>query len=300
MPKRLSDTEVSDEPVTICSYHHITYMCIYYLYISIYIYIYIYIHHRILFGSSFVLVSAWLFVVFFSSMAGLVAEVSLLYLMECMRSGNHKELAGYSETADGAWVAKTLKLILHLAERTEATMKPVGTLQTSLATLSIQDECLSADAPLADDRDESFLSPKKRRGTQDGPIDMDVGENVASEPLLVLSPSKRLCGKQQHDLVLRRNPKYCQRPDCVFSRSMPGEACWTGGGSNCVWCDPDAMARALEGGPALTNLRVSLSIFKKKNTAVHERALALLPTDFLCVNSWEPSNRGQKQLFSVF
>jgi hypothetical protein len=273
-------------------------VCIYYLYISIYIYIYIY--NRILFGSSFVLVSAWLFVVFFSSMAGLVAEVSLLYLMECMRSGNHKELAGYSETADGAWVAKTLKLILHLAERTEATMKPVGTLQTSFATLSIQDECLSADAPLADDRDESFLSPKKRRGTQDGPIDMDVGENVASEPLLVLSPSKRLCGKQQHDLVLRRNPKYCQRPDCVFSRSMPGEACWTGGGSNCVWCDPDAMVRALEGGPALTNLRVSLSIFKKKNTAVHERALALLPTDFLCVNSWEPSNRGQKQLFSVF
>jgi len=247
-----------------------------------------------------VLVSAWLFVVFFSSMAGLVAEVSLLYLMECMRSGNHKELAGYSETADGAWVANTLKLILHLAERTEATMKPVGTLQTSFATLSIQDECLSADAPLADDRDESFLSPKKRRGTQDGPIDMDVGENVASEPLLVLSPSKRLCGKQQHDLVLRRNPKYCQRPDCVFSRSMPGEACWTGGGSNCVWCDPDAMVRALEGGPALIHLRVSLSIFKKKNTAVHERALALLPTDFLCVNSWEPSNRGQKQLFSVF
>ena len=264
----------------------------------------------------------------------------------------------------GLPVASTLQLILKLAERTEATMKSVGTLQASLATLSIQDECMSADAPLADDRDESllspkkrrgtqegpidmdvgedvasepllvlspakrlcgkqqhdlvlrapladdrdesFLSPKKRRGTQDGPIDMDVGENVASEPLLVLSPSKRLCGKQQHDLVLRRNPKYCQRPDCVFSRSMPGEPCRTDGGFNCVWCDPDAMARALEGGPALTHLRVSLSIFKKKNTEVHERALALLPTDFLCVNSWEPStnvsqsDRGQKQLFSVF
>ena len=41
------------------------------------------------------------------------------------------------------------------------------------------------------------------------------------------------------------------------------------------------MARALErGGSALTNVRVSLSIFEQKDTAVYEHAMALLPADF--------------------
>ncbi len=50
--------------------------------------------------------------------------------------------------------------------------------------------------------------------------------------------------------------------------------------TKCVWCDPDAMARALEGGSALMNVRVSLSMFEQKDTAVYARALALLPVDF--------------------
>ena len=37
------------------------------------------------------------------------------------------------------------------------------------------------------------------------------------EPILVESPSKRHKGKQSPTLTLRRNPKLCQAPDCVFN-----------------------------------------------------------------------------------
>ena len=61
---------------------------------------------------------------------------------------------------------------------------------------------------------------------------------------------------------------YCQAPDCVFNRSMPGQPA-RAIATNCVWCDADAMARALErGGSALTNVRVSLSIFEQKDSSL--------------------------------
>ncbi len=71
-------------------------------------------------------------------------------------------------------------------------------------------------------------------------------------------------------MMFKRNRHYCQAADCVFSRSMPGEPARASETSNCVWCDPDAMASAIAaGGAALTHVRVSLSIFEKKDTAVY-------------------------------
>ena len=90
-----------------------------------------------------------------------------------------------------------------------------------------------------------------------------------------------VCKQREADvpMVYRRNSHYCQAADCVFNRSMPGQPA-RATATNCVWCDPDAMARALEGGSTLKNVRLSLSMFEQKDTAVYERAMALLPVGF--------------------
>ena len=80
--------------------------------------------------------------------------------------------------------------------------------------------------------------------------------------------SSRVRGKQREadvSMVYRRNSKYCQAPDCVFNRSTPGQPARSSE-TKCVWCDPDAMSRAIAaGGAALMHVRVSLSIFEEKN-----------------------------------
>ena len=223
-------------------------------------------------------------------------EVSLLCLMECAHS-NPKELQSYEAESEGCYegsVADALKLILCLSVRKDKAMKSLG---GSFSELCIQDDSMLADSgsedtPIADARTEDAPKPvlaaaksdpiamtPKKRGAMS--IADDLAED-APEPLLVLSPSRRVCGKQRQEnvsMVYRRNAKYCQAPDCVFSRSMPGQPAWSRE-VNCVWCDPAAMARALEGGESLMHVRMSLSIFEQKNNAVYERAMAQLPADF--------------------
>ena len=216
--------------------------------------------------------------------------------MECAHS-NPKELQSYEAESEGCYegsVADALKLILCLSVRKDKAMKSLG---GSFSELCIQDDSMLADSgsedtPIADARTEDAPKPvlaaaksdpiamtPKKRGAMS--IADDLAED-APEPLLVLSPSRRVCGKQRQEnvsMVYRRNAKYCQAPDCVFSRSMPGQPAWSRE-VNCVWCDPAAMARALEGGESLMHVRMSLSIFEQKNNAVYERAMAQLPADF--------------------
>ncbi len=215
-------------------------------------------------------------------------EISLLCLMECAHS-NPKELQSYEAESEGCYegsVADALKIILHLSLRKHDAMESVG---DSFRNLSIQGPKMDEDA--------SFLSPEKPRGSQQDAASTEVcatapvsipgtprkrGAEDEPEPLLVLSPSRRVCGKQREadvPMVYRRNSHYCQAADCVFNRSMPGQPAWATA-TNCVWCDPDAMARALEGGSTLKNVRLSLSMFEQKDTAVYERAMALLPVGF--------------------
>jgi len=73
-----------------------------------------------------------------------------------------------------------------------------------------------------------------------------VTDDITEESILVQSPSKRHRGKQSPSLILRRNPKLCQHADCAFSRRHPGSPAWCPDAELCQFCDPTAMAAALQ------------------------------------------------------
>ncbi len=146
-------------------------------------------------------------------------EVDLLTLVE-MRYDKQALApyeAAYEAESEGCYgtVVDALHMILRLSKeaslgvrvswRKHDAMKSVG---ASFSNLSIQDEVVSAvqepslgdaDAPrlslkkrcgvdesvLSDDRDASYLSPNKRRGSQLEPIERHSGADDAPEPLLV-------------------------------------------------------------------------------------------------------------------
>ncbi len=139
-------------------------------------------------------------------------EVSLVCLMECAHS-NPKELEFYEAESEWCYegsVADALRIILRLSVDTHDAMKSVG---ASFSNLSIQDEVVSAvqepslgdaDAPrlslkkrcgvdesvLSDDRDASYLSPNKRRGSQLEPIeDQPVARPLGPSAPRPLGPS---------------------------------------------------------------------------------------------------------------
>ena len=82
---------------------------------------------------------------------------------------------------------------------------------------------------------DATLTPRKRHS-----------EATEVEPILVESPSKRHRGKQSPTLTLRRNPKLCQAPDCVFNSKHPGTPAWCPDTAQCLWCDPAIMGAALQ------------------------------------------------------
>ena len=115
------------------------------------------------------------------------------------------------------------------------------------------------------------LSPSKRhRGKQE--------PQLVWRSAMELSPSKRHRGKQEPKLVWRRSKKLCQAAGCVFSRGSPGQPARAVG--NCVFCDPEKMAVAMASEPGRMNVRVTLSIFESKDSAVYEAAMGRVPADF--------------------
>ncbi len=201
--------------------------------------------------------------------------------------------AAYEAESGGCYgtVVDALHMILRLSKeaslgvrvswRKHDAMKSVG---ASFSNLSIQDEVVSAVQELepierhsgADDAPEPLPTAAKSDpipGTPNKRIASSIADDPAEdapEPLFVLSPSRRVRGKTcaaDVSMVFKRNRNYCQAEDCVFSRTMPGQPALCRDG-NCAWCDPDAMASAIaDGGAALRNVRISLSMFEEKNTA---------------------------------
>ena len=223
-------------------------------------------------------------------------EISLLCLMECAHS-NPKELQPYEAESEGCFegsVADALKIILHLSLRKHDAMESAGDSFRNLSIqgpemdedasflccvndLSIQDDGVSEPSPTAGKSDSIPRTPPKwsapsiadqQEPIEDEPVDQE--PLLALQDPLVLSPSRRLRSKTSEadvSMVFKRNRNYCQAEDCVFSRTMPGQPALCRDG-NCAWCDPDAMASAIaDGGAALRNVRISLSMFEEKNTA---------------------------------
>jgi hypothetical protein len=100
------------------------------------------------------------------------------------------------------------------------------------------------------------------------------------EPAMVMSPGKRLHGKQAAELKPVRSAKLCQAPDCVYSRSEPGKPGRAVKTDYCIWCDPHALREALQDKYKLGHIKQTLTSFRARNTEVYESALSKLPPDF--------------------
>ena len=97
------------------------------------------------------------------------------------------------------------------------------------------------------------MTPDKRR--------IEATEDV---PIIVQSPSKRHRGKQSPSVVNRRNPKLCQAPECIFNRKHSGEPAWSPDAELCQWCDPAAMAAALQE-PGQAEVRHTIPIVLRRS-----------------------------------
>ena len=68
------------------------------------------------------------------------------------------------------------------------------------------------------DAADALSSPKRQRQS----CGQDLGESV-----MVMSPGRRLNGKQAAEMRPVRSSRLCQGTDCVYSRSEPGKPCET-------------------------------------------------------------------------
>ena len=87
-----------------------------------------------------------------------------------------------------------------------------------------------------DDAADPLSSPKRSRQS-------DAQELV--EPAMVMSPGKRLHGKQAAEMKPVRSVKFCQELDCVYSRGEPGKPGRAVNTDYCIWCDPRTLCGRL-------------------------------------------------------
>ena len=153
--------------------------------------------------------------------------------------------------------------LIKMCSFAETEMMKVG----SMADGKYQSPQKKTDVSLVDGMNSLSLSCRKRCGSK------------TAEPEEVCTPSKRHCGKQSPVLCVRRNPKYCQHPECVYSRSEPGRPAWAPETTYCLWCDSDAMKEAARRPSALKYIRISLSVFEQRAPDIYEKAMAKLPAN---------------------
>ena len=77
-----------------------------------------------------------------------------------------------------------------------------------------------------------------------------------------------------------RSAKLCQAPACVYNRNRPGQPARSEASEFCIWCDPEAMGKALEDKYKVGHIKQSLKAFQARSTEVYEASLAKLPLDF--------------------
>ena len=145
------------------------------------------------------------------------------------RDGHDDDLFGAYEELTKSMMANLerdfVSLAAAAAELQPAVARSCGAIMPKMATVD----------DVTDAMHHMTVSPSKR-----------LREKTEFEPTLVESPSKRHRGKQAPSLVVRRNPKLCQHADCVFSRRHPGSPAWCPDAELCQFCDPTAMAAALQ------------------------------------------------------
>jgi len=142
--------------------------------------------------------------------------------------GYDDDLFGACEELTKSMMANLERDLLSLAAAAEGLRPPCSAFGTVMPKMATVDDMTDAMRHMT-------VSPHKRHN-----------EKTEVEPILVEPPSKRHRGKQPPELVVRRNPKLCQHADCVFSRRHPGQPAWCPDAELCQWCDPVAMAAALQ------------------------------------------------------